>query len=154
MVYLEEPIRLLSPYRTNFSFHPFIRLEYENTQILNVGIKIRVPTWSFLCIVHPLQTPIPMCEKKIRIQQENSQKITNCLRILPTKFLHYVPYTRGALTGWRNFSKTAEKSSSSPRAAGVRSSLASNLSPRAIYPSRSISQHGGGHQKNAVATQT
>jgi hypothetical protein len=29
------------------------------------------------------------------------------------------PYTHGALMGWRNFSKTAEKKSSSPCAAGV-----------------------------------
>ncbi len=80
---------------------------------------MRVSTWSFLSIVHPLRIPIPMYKKKVRVQQENSQKITYCLHVLPTKFLHYVPYTRGALMGWRNFSKTAEKSSSSPRAAGV-----------------------------------
>jgi hypothetical protein len=32
--------------------------------------------WSFLSVVHPLQIPIPMCEKKIQIQQENPQKFT------------------------------------------------------------------------------
>jgi hypothetical protein len=49
------------------------------------------------------------------VQEENLDstikfvKITYCLRVLPTKFLHYVPYTHAALMGWRNFSETAEK---------------------------------------------
>ncbi len=54
------------------SIHPSICLEYKNTLILNVGIKIRVPTWSFLSVVCPLWIPIPMCKKKIWVQQENS----------------------------------------------------------------------------------
>jgi hypothetical protein len=37
---------------------------------LNIGIKIRVSTWWFLSVVHPLKIPIPMCEKKIRVQQK------------------------------------------------------------------------------------
>jgi hypothetical protein len=32
--------------------------------------------WSFLSVVHPLQIPIPMYKKKIRVQQENSYKIS------------------------------------------------------------------------------
>jgi hypothetical protein len=75
---LEEPIRLPSPHRINFSVCLFVCLEYENAYILNVGIKIRVSTWSFLSIVRPLRLPIPMCEKKVRVQQENSYKITYC----------------------------------------------------------------------------
>jgi hypothetical protein len=74
--------------------------------------------WSFLCVVGPLQIPIPKCEKKIWVQQENLQKITYCLCVLPTKFLHYVAYTRGALMGWRNFSKTAEKKFLPPTCSG------------------------------------
>ncbi len=50
--------------------------------------------WSFLSVLHPLRIPIPMHEKKFRVQQENSYKITYCLG-------------------------TAEKSSSSPCTAGV-----------------------------------
>jgi hypothetical protein len=46
--------------------------EYQNTWIFNIGIKIRVSKWSFLPFVRPLQIPIPMCKKKIRVQQENS----------------------------------------------------------------------------------
>ncbi len=88
----------------------------EKTQILNVGNLSRVPTWSFLSVVRPLQIPIPMCKKKIWVQQENLWKLTYCLRVLPTYFLHY---THRAWMGWRNLSKTAEKSSSSPRAVGV-----------------------------------
>ena len=57
---------------------------YENTQNFHIGIKIRVSTWSFLSVVHPLQIPIPMCEKKILVQQENLYKITYCLHVFPT----------------------------------------------------------------------
>jgi hypothetical protein len=32
--------------------------------------------WSHLFVVPPLQIPIPMCEKKMQVQQENSYKIT------------------------------------------------------------------------------
>jgi hypothetical protein len=77
-----------------------------------------VSTWSFLFVVHPLRIPIPMRKKKIQVQQENSLKITYCLRVLPTKFLHYVPYTCRALMGWRNFSKTAEKQFLQPTRSG------------------------------------
>ncbi len=45
------------------------------TRRFNVGIKIRVPKWSFLSIVHPPQIPIPMCEKKIRVQQGNRRSL-------------------------------------------------------------------------------
>jgi hypothetical protein len=31
----------------------------------HVGMKIRVSTWSFLSVVHPLRIPIPMYKKKI-----------------------------------------------------------------------------------------
>ncbi len=31
----------------------------------HVGMKIKVSTWSFLSVVHPLQIPIPMYKKKI-----------------------------------------------------------------------------------------
>jgi hypothetical protein len=59
-----------------------------------------------------------MYEKKVRVQQENLYKITFCLHVLPTKFLHFLPYTRGALMGWRNFSKTAEKKFLQPTRSG------------------------------------
>jgi hypothetical protein len=62
---------------------------YENTLNFHVGIKIRVSTWSFLSVLHLLQIPIPMYEKKVRVQQENLYKITYYLYVLPTKFLHY-----------------------------------------------------------------
>jgi hypothetical protein len=39
--------------------------------VFNVGIKIRVSTWSHLFIVRPLQIPFPIREKKIWVQQEN-----------------------------------------------------------------------------------
>ncbi len=60
------------------------------------------------------------------VQEENSGStrkfVENHLLFtcITNKFLNYVPYTRGALMGWRNFSKTAEKRSSSPRTAGVK----------------------------------
>jgi hypothetical protein len=39
---------------------PSVRLEYQKTYyIFNVGIKIRVSTWSHLSIVRLLQMPIP-----------------------------------------------------------------------------------------------
>jgi hypothetical protein len=31
--------------------------------------------WSFLSVVHPLRIPIPMCEKKIWVQQEICTKL-------------------------------------------------------------------------------
>jgi hypothetical protein len=74
--YLEEPIRLPSPHRINFSVCLFICLSvslsviYENTLNLHVGIKIRVSTWSFLSVIHPLRIPIPMYKKKVQVQQE------------------------------------------------------------------------------------
>ncbi len=53
-------------------------------------------TWSFLSIVHLLQIPIPMCEKKIRVQQENSYKITYCLRVFPTYIRNgFMPHIMG-----------------------------------------------------------
>jgi hypothetical protein len=70
--------------RLCLSVHLSVCLEYQNTQNFNVGIKIRVSTWSFLSFVHPLRIPIPMCKKKIRVQQENSYKITYCLHVFPT----------------------------------------------------------------------
>jgi hypothetical protein len=77
-VYLEEPIRLPSPHRINFSVCLSVRpsVPYENTENFHVGIKIRVSTWSFFSVVYPLQIPIPMCKKKIWVQQENSYKIS------------------------------------------------------------------------------
>ncbi len=42
---------------------------------------------SFLSVIHPLRIPIPMSEKKSRVQQENSYKITYCLRVFPTQVL-------------------------------------------------------------------
>ncbi len=84
----------------------------------HVGIKFRVSMWSFLSIVHPLRTPIPMCKKKVWVQEGNLYKMTYCLPVLPTKFLHYVPYTQGVLMGWRNFSKTAEKKFLQPTRSG------------------------------------
>jgi hypothetical protein len=75
---LEELSRLPSPHRINFSIClsvcPSVCLSviYENTLNFHVVIKIKVSTWSFLSVVHPLQIPIPMYEKKIWVQQENS----------------------------------------------------------------------------------
>ncbi len=47
-------------------------------------MKIRVSTWSFLSVVHPLQIPIPTHKKKIWIQQEyclgNQRKFSIFLR--------------------------------------------------------------------------
>jgi hypothetical protein len=88
---LEEPIRLPSPHRINFSVCLSVRLSVcpsiwnmKTRRFFYVGIKIRVSTWSVLSIVHPLQTPIPMYKKNIRVQQENSYKITYCLHVFPT----------------------------------------------------------------------
>ncbi len=92
--------------RINLSVWLSICLSYGNMQIFSVEVKIRVSMWSHLSIVCPLQIPIPMCKKKNCVQQENLQKITYCLCVLPTKFLHY---TRGAWMGWRNISKKTKK---------------------------------------------
>ncbi len=74
LVNLEEPIRSPSPHRINFSVCLSVRLStiYENTLHFHVGSKIRVSTWSFLSVIHPLQIPIPMYEEKVRVQQQNS----------------------------------------------------------------------------------
>ncbi len=95
-IYLEEPIRLPRPHRINFSVRLSIRLFvcssvclsiiYENTLNFHIGIKIRVSTWSFLSVVHPLRIPIPMYEKKVWVQHKNLYKITYCLRVLPMNF--------------------------------------------------------------------
>ncbi len=58
---LEEPIRSPSPHWINFSVCLFVHLEYENTQTLKVGIKIRVSTWSLLSVVHPLRIVQEIC---------------------------------------------------------------------------------------------
>jgi hypothetical protein len=72
--------------------------------------------WSFLSVVHPLRIPIPMCEKKIRVQQENSYKITYCMCI-SNLILAIHPQSVNGLE--ELFEDQAGKSSSSPRAAGV-----------------------------------
>jgi hypothetical protein len=72
-----QQVWLPSPHRINFSVCLSVRLFvcssviYENTLNFHVGIKIRVSTWSFLSVLHPLRIPIPMYEKKVRVQQEN-----------------------------------------------------------------------------------
>ncbi len=71
---------------------------------------------SFLSVVHPLGIPILMYEKKIWVQQENSYTITLIV------YMYFQPLILAIHTqsmNSRNLSKTAEKSSSSPRAAGV-----------------------------------
>ncbi len=62
-----------SPRAASVFLCPFVCLSviYEKTLNFCVGIKIRVSTWSFLSVVHPLQIPIPMYEKKVWVQQEN-----------------------------------------------------------------------------------
>ncbi len=95
-------------------------------------MKTSLSMWSFLSVNHPLQIPNPMYEKKIWVRQENLYKITYCLRVFPTYFLQY---TRRSWMGSRNLSKTVEKSSSSPRAAGVRSAQPSPRGHRPFPPS-------------------
>jgi hypothetical protein len=66
--------KFLQPMRSKcicFSISDSVCPIYENTLNFHVGIKIRVSTWSFLSVVHPLRIPIPMYEKKVWIQQEN-----------------------------------------------------------------------------------
>jgi hypothetical protein len=72
-VVTKSPPRLMSP---------LVCPEYQNTQIFDVGIKIRVSIWNFLSVVDPLRIPIPMCKKKIWVQQENLYKFTYCLHVL------------------------------------------------------------------------
>ncbi len=60
----------------------------------HVGIKIRVSMWSFLSVVHPLLIHIPMYEKKVRVQQENSKKFTYPTRGIPIgKYTAHYDYT-------------------------------------------------------------
>jgi hypothetical protein len=66
-------------------------------------------------------------------------EITYCLSVLPTKFLHYVPYTRGVLMGWRNFSKTAEKKFLQPTRSGCLASDFHN-STYPLHPDRYCSE--------------
>jgi hypothetical protein len=95
----------------------FVCLLSMKTRRIFVGVKIRVSTWSFLSVIHPLWIPIPMYEKKIWVQQENLYKISYLFMCISNlKFLHYI---RRALMGTRNLSMTTEKSSSSPCIAGV-----------------------------------
>ncbi len=61
-----------SPHWINVSIRPSVCLSGISKHVdFNVGIKIRVSTWSFLSVIHPIRMPIPMCEKKIWVQQEN-----------------------------------------------------------------------------------
>jgi hypothetical protein len=73
--------------------------------------------WSFLSVVHPLQIPIPMCKKKIHVQQKKLYNITYCLPYhQPNSCNTHAEHEWAQGTF---LSKTAEKSSSSPRATGV-----------------------------------
>ncbi len=50
-------VQLPSPHRL---ISPSVHLEQKKTQILNVGIKIRVYTWSHLSVLSPLKIHTPM----------------------------------------------------------------------------------------------
>jgi hypothetical protein len=124
VINLEEQIRLPSPHRINVSIRLFIRLSiiYENTSNFHIGIKIRVSKWSFLSIVHPLKIPIPMYEKKVWIQHENSYKITYSLHVCITNLilaLHTQSMNGLRAGGTFLRQQKKEKSSSSPCTAGV-----------------------------------
>ncbi len=58
-----------------------ICLEYENTLNFHIGLKIRVSMWRFLSVLHPLQVPIPVYEKKIWIEQECTSQQENLYKI-------------------------------------------------------------------------
>jgi hypothetical protein len=108
--YLEEPIRLPSPHRINFSVRPFVRLlSMKTRRIFTKELKSGCPRGVFWPLSISSKYLFLCTRRNFWVQQENLYKITYCLRVLPTKFLHYVPYTRGALMGWRNFSKIVEK---------------------------------------------
>jgi hypothetical protein len=77
--------------------------------------------WSFLSIFHPLGIPIPMCKKKIRVQQEF------CTKLLIVYVYFQCEWAQGTF-----LPKTAEKTSSSPRTAGVFLCLSICLS---VHPS-------------------
>ncbi len=71
----------------NLSFCLSIRLSVQNTKKCRffTGIKIRVSTWSHLSIVCPLRIPIPICKKKIWVQQEICRNyLLFIVRVLPT----------------------------------------------------------------------
>jgi hypothetical protein len=89
----------------------------KNTQILNIRIKIRVPTWSFLSVAHSLRIPIPICEEKFWVQQENSYIY------LLIVYVYYQPNSCNKHTEreWveGTFLRQQKKSSSSPRAVGI-----------------------------------
>ncbi len=109
-----------------------------NTLSFHVGMKIRVSTWSFLSVVHPLRIPISINKKKIlgfnkKIltklafppQQKNWHNRTT---VSYTKYVrntkNYFPPEPKKLTQHHNCQKTdttaqLEKSSSGPRVASV-----------------------------------
>ncbi len=68
-VYLEEQIGypahngLISP-----------SVNYENMSIFNVGIKIRVSTWSHLSILHSLEISIATCHHVLYTKYRNKTK--------------------------------------------------------------------------------
>jgi hypothetical protein len=84
-VYLEEPIRLPSPHRINFSVNPSVSPsicpEYENMSILNVGIKIRVSIGFFCPSSIPSKYLFLCARRKFRF---NKKICRNLLIVLPT----------------------------------------------------------------------
>jgi hypothetical protein len=58
--------------------------------------------WSFLSVVHPLQIPLPMYEKKVRVHQENLQKFTYPTRGIPIgKYTALYDYTEEEVRGYQ-----------------------------------------------------
>jgi hypothetical protein len=50
----EAHTRLISLSAVCLSACPSVCHEYQNMKIFHIGIKIRVSTWSFLSVIHPL----------------------------------------------------------------------------------------------------
>ncbi len=85
--------------------HPSIYLSGIPKKVnFNVGIKIRVSTWSHLSVICPLQIPIPMCAKKMWNQYKNSQNVFFLFVCIT-----YVHYTRGAWDGGGTFLRQRKK---------------------------------------------
>ncbi len=85
---LKELIRLPSPRQIYLTVRPS---GIGGTLILNLGIKIGYPR-GVICLASDSSEYLFLCARRKFRFNKNLYKITYCLRVLPTKFLHYYPW--------------------------------------------------------------
>jgi hypothetical protein len=141
---VEEPTRLPSSHRINFSVHLSVclfvcLLSMKTRRIFTWELKSGCPRGVFCPLSIPPKYLFLCMRRKFGFNKKIRRKSLIVYVYYHTKFLHYLPYTRRALMGWRNFLKTAEKKFLQPTRSGCGYPAHTGLIFLSVHPSVCLS---------------